>query len=129
MRYAAGILALLAATGMSLAIPWTVKRAIDALQRQGADAPLGTFVMLIVALAIGNGAARLASRFAILGGGQRVESDLRDDLYAAFLTFSPRALARYTTGDLMARASSDVAAVKTLVGFGALSMDTAPSSP
>ena len=122
MRYAAGMMALLAATGMSLAIPWTVKRAIDALQTLGAEAPLGPFVMLIVALAIGNGAARLASRFAILGGGQRVESDLRGDLYAAFQTFSPGFLARHTTGDLMARATSDVAAVKTLVGFGALSM-------
>ncbi len=114
--------ALLVATGMSLAIPWTVKRAIDALQAQGAQAPLGLFVMLIIVLAVGNGAARLASRFAILGGGQRVESDLRDDLYAAFQTFSPRFLARHTTGDLMARASSDVSAVKTLVGFGAVSM-------
>lgn len=114
--------ALLAATGMSLAIPWTVKRAIDALQAQGAQAPLGMFVGLIVALALGNGVARLASRFAILGAGQRVESDLRGDLYAAFQTLSPRLLARHTTGDLMARASSDVAAVKTLVGFGAVSM-------
>jgi ATP-binding cassette subfamily B protein len=117
-----GIVAQLAATGMSLAIPWTVKQAIDALQAQGAHAPLGLFVTLIVALALGNGVARLGSRFAVLGGGQRVESDLRDDLYAAFQAFSPRAFARHTTGDLMARASSDVAAVKSLVGFGALSM-------
>jgi ATP-binding cassette, subfamily B, multidrug efflux pump len=114
--------ALLAATGMSLSIPWTVKRAIDALQTDGAQAPLGMFVTLIVALAVGNGVARLGSRLAILGAGQRVESDLRADLYAAFQTFSPRFLARHTTGDLMARASSDVAAVKTLVGFGAVSM-------
>jgi ATP-binding cassette, subfamily B, multidrug efflux pump len=116
------MLCLLAATLLSLAIPWTVKHAIDALQRSGPQAALGAYVGLIVALAIANGAARLGSRFAIVGGGQHVEADLREALYAAFQTFPPRVFAAYTTGDLMARASSDVSAVRSLVGFGAVSL-------
>jgi ATP-binding cassette, subfamily B, multidrug efflux pump len=103
-------------------VPWTVKHAIDALARDGAAAALGGYVGLILALAAANGAARLGSRFAILGAGQRVEADLRDRLYAALQTFPPVFFARHSTGDLMTRASSDVSAVRSLVGFGAVSL-------
>jgi ATP-binding cassette subfamily B protein len=51
-----------------------------------------------------------------------VEADLRDRLYAALQTFPPEFFARHSTGDLMARASSDVSAVRSLVGFGAVSL-------
>jgi ATP-binding cassette, subfamily B, multidrug efflux pump len=79
-------------------------------------------VLLIVVFALANGAARLGSRFALIGGGQRIEYDLRNDLYASFLAFPPRFYAAHATGDLMTRASSDVAAVKSLVGFGVVSL-------
>jgi ATP-binding cassette subfamily B protein len=80
------------------------------------------YVGLIVALAAANGVARLASRFAVIGAGQRVEADLRDALYASFQTSPPEFFARHSTGDLMARASSDVSAVRSLVGFGVISV-------
>ena len=97
-----------------------MKHAVDALQHGGA--PVAGYVGLIVALAAANGAARLGSRFAILGAGQHIEADLRDALYAAFQAFAPDFFARHSTGDLMARASSDVSAVRSLVGFGAVSI-------
>ena len=111
-----------AATLASLAIPWTLKRAIDALQHDPTNTPLARYVLLIVVFALANGVARLGSRFAIIGGGQRIEYDLRNDLYASFLGFPPRFYAAHSTGDLMTRASSDVAAVKSLVGFGVVSL-------
>jgi ATP-binding cassette subfamily B multidrug efflux pump len=114
-------MALTAATGLSLTIPWTVKHAVDALQTQGREAALGAYVTLIMACAAGNGAARLVSRFAIAGAAQHVAADLLSRLYAAFQTFPPAILARYTTGDLMTRAASDVTAVRALVGFGLIS--------
>src|SRR2546426_499624 len=121
-RYTAGVVCLGAATLASLAIPWTLKRAIDALQHDPTGAPLARYVLLIVVFALANGVARLGSRFAIIGGGQRIEYDLRNDLYASFLAFPPRVYAAHPTGDLMTRASSDVAAVKSLVGFGVVSL-------
>jgi ATP-binding cassette, subfamily B, multidrug efflux pump len=111
-----------AATGFSLAIPWTVKHAIDALARDGAAAALAPYVGLILVFAAANGVARLGSRFTILGAGQRVEADLRDQLYTALQTFPPEFFAGHSTGDLMTRASSDVSAVRSLVGFGAVSV-------
>ncbi len=84
VRYLTGIVALLAATGLALAIPATVKRAVDALERDAAGAPLAQEALLILVLALGHGVARLASRFALLGGSQRVEYDVRNDLYRCF---------------------------------------------
>ena len=97
-----------------------MKRAIDALQRDAA--PVGHYVGLIVLFALVNGVARLGSRFAITGGCQRIESDIRDHLYAALQTFPPKFYAAHSTGDLMARATSDITAVRSLLGFGTISL-------
>jgi len=70
---------------------------------------------------VSNGVARLGSRFAIIGGAQRIEYDLRNDLYTSLQSLPPTRFAAYPTGDLMTRATSDVSAVKSLVGFGAVS--------
>jgi ATP-binding cassette subfamily B multidrug efflux pump len=99
-----------------------VKRAIDALQADAGSAAVGPAAALIALLALVNGVARLGSRFAITGGCQRIESDIRNDLYAALQTFPPRFYASHSTGDLMARATSDVTAVRALLGFGTISL-------
>src|SRR5439155_74218 len=79
------------------------------------------YVGLVLLLAATNGIARLGSRVSIMGGAQRIEHDLRNDLYAALQRFPPAEIARRTTGDLMTRATSDASAVRSLVGFGAVS--------
>jgi ATP-binding cassette, subfamily B, multidrug efflux pump len=99
-----------------------VKRAIDALQADAASAPVGYLVGLIALSAVVNGAARLGSRFAITGGCQRIESEIRTDLFAALQRFPPRFYATHSTGDLMARSTSDITAVRSLLGFGAISL-------
>jgi ATP-binding cassette subfamily B multidrug efflux pump len=120
-RYGAGVLCLGAATLMSLGIPWTVKRAIEALEADAAHAPVAGYALVILALAVANGLARLGSRFSIIGGSQRIEYDIRNDLYTSLQSFPPAFYTHHPTGDLMARASSDVSAVKSLVGFGTIS--------
>ncbi|MBI1845350.1 MAG: ABC transporter ATP-binding protein, partial [Candidatus Rokubacteria bacterium] len=78
--------------------------------------------LTILALAAGNGVARLVSRFSIIGGAQRIEYDLRNDLYARLQSFPPAFFAARPTGDIMTRATSDVSAVKSVVGFGLVSL-------
>lgn len=97
-----------------------MKRAIEALE--AGDTPVGGFVAVIIGLALGNAATRLASRFTVIGAAQRVEADLRNDLYAALQRCPPAYFAHRSTGDLMTRASSDVTAVKSVVGFGGVSL-------
>lgn len=118
LRYAAGIACLLLAAAFSLSIPWTVKAAVDALERQGRDAALAPYVVIILLLAVGHGLARLGSRFSVLGAGQWVEHDIRADLYAHLQTLPPAFYHRHRTGDLMSRAANDIAALRALAGFG-----------
>ena len=118
LRYLGGAACLLLATLMSISIPWTVKRAVDTLERDGAAAHLAPFVLLILALAAAHGLARLGSRFAILGAGQWVEHDLRTALYARLLTLPPAFYHAHRTGDLMSRASNDISTLRALAGFG-----------
>ena len=122
-RYAVGVVALLCATGLALAIPATVKRAIDALEHDAASAPIAQEALIIVLLAAGQrrGPPPLALS-AASAGRQRVEYDLRNDLYAALQAYPPAFYGAHRTGDLMARATSDITAVKSLVGFGLVSM-------
>ena len=120
-RYAVGILFLIAATGVSLCIPWTIKNAIDAIRHEG-GASLPRYVGIILLLAAANGVARMGSRFAMLGAGQWVERDIRDDLFAHLLTMPPAFYHAHRVGDLMSRASSDVSAVRQLAGFGTVMM-------
>ena len=122
VRYGFGIACLGTATCASLTIPWTVKRAIDALQADAAAAPIGYLVALIALSALVNGVARLGSRFAITGGCQHIESEIRADLFAALQSFPPRFYATHSTGDLMARSTSDITAVRSLLGFGMISL-------
>ncbi len=119
-RYALGTVCLLAGTTFSLLIPVVIKRAIDTLQ--GGDYRIGGYVGLILVLAAANGLARMSSRFAVIGGAQRVEWALRNDLYASLQAQPPAFYGARRTGDLMARASSDVSTVKSLVGFGTVSL-------
>ena len=79
---------------------------------------LGGFALLILALAVLHGLARLGSRFAMIGAGQWVERDVRRDLYASFLRRPPAFYHTHRTGDLMSRATSDVSNVRALAGFG-----------
>ena len=120
LRYLGGAACLLVATIMAVSIPWTVKRAVDALELDGAAAHLGPFVLLILLLAAAHGVARLGSRFAMLGAGQWVEHDLRTALYARLLTLPPAFYHLHRTGDLMSRASNDISALRALAGFGSV---------
>ncbi len=118
LRYLGGVACLLLATAFSLSIPWTVKSAVDALERDGAAARIAPFVLLILALAAAHGAARLGSRFAMLGAGQWVEHDIRADLYARLLALPAAFYHRHRTGDLMSRVSNDISTLRALAGFG-----------
>ena len=79
------------------------------------------YAALVLLLAAANGLARLGSRFAIMGGAQGIEADIRNGLYASLQRFTPAHFARRPIGELMARATSDLSGVRQLMGFGIVS--------
>lgn len=134
VRYAGGFALLLATTLCALAIPWVIKRTIEAVgaavgsgaasggAAQAARTALVLGPLLIVGLAVLQGLTRAASRFALLGASQRVEADIRDDLFRHLVGLPPAFYQRQRTGDLMSRATNDLQAVAMLIGFGVLSL-------
>lgn len=73
---------------------------------------LGTLVMTV----LGGGLSRFWMRRLIIGVSREVEFSLRNDLFEHFQRLSPRFYKRYSTGDLMARATNDLEAVRLVVG-------------
>src|SRR5262249_32646092 len=65
---------------------------------------------------------RIASRLALFHVGRTVEYDLRQALFAALTRLSPTAISARPTGDLMSVLTSDVTAVRVMVGFGLLNV-------
>ena len=122
-RYATGTVLLVNTQGVALLIPWAIKDTIEALGREGAGPDAATRgAALIVGLALLQGVARTLSRLTLLGAGQRVEADIRHDLYGKLLTRPPAFYQGQRTGDLMSRATHDLQSVAMLVGFGFLSV-------
>jgi len=56
----------------------------------------------------------------IIGVSRDIEFDLRNDLYAHLIRLSPEYYARTRTGDIMARATNDLNAVRTMLGPGVM---------
>jgi ATP-binding cassette subfamily B protein len=121
-RYAAGFAFQLFSSGFSLAIPWALKNAIEALESPAGLVTLRWYVAAILVLAACHGLARLGSRLTVVGAGQGVEYDVRNELYAHLQKMSPSFYQTRRTGDLMSRASNDLSTVKHLVGFGAIGL-------
>src|SRR5262245_66491223 len=99
-----------------------VKRTIDTLQAGAAAAPVGFYAALIIVLALIHGSSRLGSRFAITRASQKIEADIRGDLYAALQTLPPRFYAAHPTGDLLPPSTSHLPPVRSLARFRAPSI-------
>ena len=69
--------------------------------------------VLVTALA---GTFRFAMRYVITGASRYFERDLRDDLYRHLLSLPRRTFDRTRTGELMARFTNDLEAVRMMVG-------------
>ena len=96
--------------------PRFLERAIDELTR---SAPLRTVVWsvtLMVIVAVVGGAARYGMRECLNSGSRRVETDMRDDLFGHLLRQDAGFYDRHPTGDIMARATNDLTALRMVAG-------------
>src|SRR3954454_5452646 len=96
--------------------PRYIEEGIDAL-RTGAGFPaVQTAVALLLAVALAGGVARYGMRQLLNSGSRRVETDLRDQLYVHLQRMSAEFYDRYPTGDVMARTTNDLLAVRMVAG-------------
>src|SRR6476469_4960076 len=116
VQFAAGLLIVLASAALSSVIPWLLRRAIDAI---GAGAPMSSIWKLsglIVLAALIGGAFRYGMRELINGISRWMEYDLRNDLFIHLETLDAAYFAQTRTGDIMARLTNDLSAVRMAIG-------------
>ncbi len=123
LKSSAGVLAvamlfLLAGTGLNLAQPLLVQRAVDGGITAGdlRTVVLGAAGIFLAALA-GSGLA-LASGVFVIRAGQRMAYEVRGDLFRKVLGFSFANMDRFRTGQLMVRLNSDVNTLRLFVRMG-----------
>jgi ATP-binding cassette, subfamily B, multidrug efflux pump len=96
--------------------PRFLQQGIDALKTGGGFAEVQTAVVLLLAVALASGVARYGMRELLNSGSRRVETDLRDHLYNHLQRMSAEFYDRYPTGDVMARTTNDLLAVRMVAG-------------
>mgnify|MGYP005834063457 CR=1 FL=1 len=122
-RLLVGLLALLIVDFLQLLVPRVIRRVVDGLTYGTASSELLLWAALaIVGLTVGIGLMRFTWRYFILGHARRIEEALRNLIFGRILTLSPAQLSGMRTGDLMARATNDVEAVRMAVGMGLVAL-------
>jgi ATP-binding cassette, subfamily B, multidrug efflux pump len=96
--------------------PRFLQRGIDALRIGGAFHEVKVAVVLLLLVALASGVARYGMRELLNSGSRRVETDLRDRLYDHLQRMSSEFYDRYPTGDVMARTTNDLLAVRMVAG-------------
>ena len=123
LRLAVGVLCLLIVDALQLLIPQAIKRAVDLLAAGQATAgsllaPAGAIAGIAVLIAL----FRYIWRYFIFGHSRLVEKGLRSRLYRHLQTLSPSFYRRMRTGDVMARATNDINAVRMAAGMGLVAL-------
>jgi ATP-binding cassette subfamily B multidrug efflux pump len=116
ISFTIGLLIVVASAAITSVIPWILRRAIDAIS---AGAPMRTIWQLsgfIVIAAIVGGALRYGMRELMNGVSRWIEYDLRNDLFTHLETLDAAYFAQTRTGDIMARLTNDLGAVRTALG-------------
>jgi ATP-binding cassette, subfamily B, multidrug efflux pump len=116
--YLAGSLAVFITNGIMVQAPRIIQRIVDDLNRGVTHGKLLSWCWLLVAVALSKGIFQFLTRWIMIGISREIEFDLRNDLFRHLESLDPGFYQRTRTGDIMARATNDLNAVRTLLGPG-----------
>jgi ATP-binding cassette subfamily B protein len=116
--YIVGGLCVLCNNSIWILFPLVIKRAIDDLNLGVTRNKLLTYALLLLAVAGGKAIFQYLTRWILIGVSREIEYDLRNDLFAHLEQLSYSYYQRTRTGDIMARATNDLNAVRMLLGPG-----------
>jgi ATP-binding cassette subfamily B protein len=119
-RYRGGLvwggLCVLFNNGIWILFPQVLRRAVNDLHSGVTRQKLLTYSLLIIAIALAKGIFQFLTRWVVIGISRDIEFDLRNDLFAHLERLSYSYYQRNRTGDIMARATNDLNAVRMLLG-------------
>jgi ATP-binding cassette subfamily B multidrug efflux pump len=119
--YAGGGLLLLAQQLLMAKRDFLVRASIDAVDIGASDAAAHA-ALLLLGVSVGAATARVLSRITMFTGGRNVEYELRAALLSRLHKLGPSFFRKMPTGDIMSRATNDLAQVRLLLGFGVLNV-------
>lgn len=111
-----GGLCVLFNNGIWILFPQVLRRAVNDLHSGVTRQKLLTYALLVVAIALIKGIFQFLTRWVVIGISRDIEFDLRNDLFAHLERLSYSYYQRNRTGDIMARATNDLNAVRMLLG-------------
>jgi ATP-binding cassette, subfamily B, multidrug efflux pump len=111
-----GTICVFANNGIWVLFPQVLRRAVDDLKSGVTHHKLLTYALLLIAVAGGKGIFQFLTRWIIIGVSRDIEFDLRNDLFRHLETLPFSYYQRNRTGDIMARATNDLNAVRMLLG-------------
>ena len=111
-----GILCILAGVLFNLSIPLIVGQAIDENWTALSWSKLSWAALKVLGASLVSGTFLYLQRRILIGMSRKVEYDLRKDFYAHLVDQPLSFFQEHRVGDLMARASNDLAAVRQLAG-------------
>ncbi len=115
--YVWGTLSCVATNAIWVQFPRVLKMAVDALQRGSATRQnILLFAGLLIAIALVKGVFLYSQRWILIGISREIEFDLRNDLFRNLELQDAGFYQRYRTGDIMARLTNDLNAVRMLLG-------------
>jgi len=112
-----GTVCVLLLNGIAVQAPQVIKFALDYLEKGGRSTQkLAFYALLMVVIALSKGIFQFLTRWIVIGISRDIEFDLRNDLFHHLEQLSFPYYQRTRTGDIMARATNDLNAVRMLLG-------------
>src|SRR5215831_10216812 len=111
-----GALTVFFTNGIWVLFPQVIRHAVDDLQAGATRQKLLVYSLLLLAIAGVKGIFQFLTRWLMIGVSREIEYDLRNDLFAHLETLPYSYFQKNRTGDIMARATNDLNAVRMLLG-------------
>jgi len=114
--FALGGVCVLLNNGIWILFPLVIRMAFDGLNQGVTRHKLLTYSLLVLAVAGAKGIFQFLTRWIVIGISRNVEFDMRNDLFRHLERLSLSYYQRTRTGDIMARCTNDLNAVRMLLG-------------
>ncbi len=115
-QFLQGSVAVLLYNTSKVAVPLLIGRAVDDVAHHGTEHVIVRNSLLLLAVAVVAAVCLYATRWIIIGASREIEFDLRNDLFSSLEQQSMAFFHEHRTGDIMARATNDLNAVRQLLG-------------
>ncbi len=111
-----GAAAVLLTNAIWVFFPQVIQRATDGLNNGASRRQLLNYCLLLLLIAFSKGIFQFLTRWLVIGISREIEFDLRNDLFRHLESLSWSYFQKNRTGDIMARATNDLNAVRMLLG-------------